>query len=275
LAGRQRETTFRAVAAYFELVRQRAGVVTAEEALRVAQSHTAQIEATTTAGLTFAGDAARVRAARDRAALNLSRAQSEQRLAAARLAEILRLDPAVELTPPELELAPTSLGPAGELGALIAKAVAVRPEMDEASARQESARLAQRAADRGAWLPSVGAQVGVGGLGGGPRGSTLGRDFDTSVDTAFGLSWRIGPGGLFDGNRQREASARARQSDLERERTELAIRRQVVEQHTRVQALGRQLELARTALAAAERHRAALAATPRNGHGRRFGRPAS
>jgi outer membrane protein TolC len=124
--------------------------------------------------------------------------------------------------------------------------------MDEASARQESARLAQRAADRGAWLPSVGAQVGVGGLGGGPRGSTLGRDFDTSVDTAFGLSWRIGPGGLFDGNRQREASARARQSDLERERTELAIRRQVVEQHTRVQALGRQLELARTALAAAD-----------------------
>jgi outer membrane protein TolC len=92
----------------------------------------------------------------------------------------------------------------------------------------------------------------VGGLGGGPRGSTLGRDFDTSVDTAFGLSWRIGPGGLFDGNRQREASARARQSDLERERTELAIRRQVVEQHTRVQALGRQLELARTALAAAD-----------------------
>lgn len=252
LAGRQRETTFRAVSAYFDLVRSRAAVVTSEEALRVAHSHVTQIEATTAAGLTFAGDAARVRSARDRAALTLSRAQSEQRLAAARLAELLRLDPAVELTPPDLELAPTNLSAPGDLGPLIAKAVATRPELDEAAARQESARLSQRAATRGAWMPSVGAQVGVGGLGGGPRGSTLGRDFDTSVDTAFGLSWRIGPGGLFDDNRQRETTARARQSELERERTELAIRRQVVEQHTRLQALGRQLELARNALAAAD-----------------------
>ena len=252
LAGRQRETTFRAVAAYFELVRQRAAVVTAEEALRVAQTHATQIEATTAAGLTFAGDAARVRSARDRAALTFSRAQSEQRVAAARLAEALRLDPAIELTPPDADLAPTSAPALGELGPLIAKAVASRPEIDEAAARHEAARLAQRSVERGAWLPTIGAQVGVGGLGGGPRGSTVGRDFDTSVDTAFGLSWRIGPGGLFDGNRQRETSSRPRQSELERERIELSIRRQVVEQHTRLQSLGRQLELARTSLAAAD-----------------------
>ncbi|MGH7946602.1 MAG: TolC family protein, partial [Opitutaceae bacterium] len=227
LAGRQREATYRAAAGYFDLLRARAGVIAAGEASRIARRHAEQIGITTEAGLTFQGDAARVRAARERAELTLARVRTEQRLAAVRLAEILRLDPAVDLTPPDGDLAPLTLTSAGDdLGALITRALASRPELDEAVARIEAARALRQASHRGPLIPTIGAQASMGGLGGGPGGASLTRDFDLSSDVALGVSWRIGPGGLFDRNRQREAASRERQVGLEREKIQDAIRRQ-------------------------------------------------
>ena len=98
----------------------------------------------------------------------------------------------------------------------------------------------------------MGAQIGYGGLGGGTGSTGIGRQFDVSEDYAFGLSWRVGPGGLFDRNRQRETASRERQVELELEKTRDAIRRQVVEQHTRLRALGEQIALARKTLEAAD-----------------------
>ncbi|MFM7748866.1 MAG: TolC family protein, partial [Opitutaceae bacterium] len=97
LVGRQRDAVLRAAVAYFELARARSVADATEESARVASRHAEQIAATAAAGLTFKGDAARVQAAAERANLAVSRAKAEQRMAAARLAEILRLDPAVEL----------------------------------------------------------------------------------------------------------------------------------------------------------------------------------
>jgi outer membrane protein TolC len=253
LAGRQREATYRAAAGYFVLLRARAAVIAAEEASRISSRHAEQISATAEAGLTFQGDAARVRAARERAALTLTRVRTEQRLAAARLAEILRLDPAVDLTPPDGDLAPLALTAAGDdLGALVTRALASRPELDEAAARIETARALRRAAHRGPLIPTLGAQASIGGLGGGPGSAALTRDFDMSSDVALGLSWRVGPGGLFDRNRQRETASRERQVELEREKIQDAIRRQVVEQHARLQSLAAQIELARKTLEATD-----------------------
>jgi outer membrane protein TolC len=253
LAGRQREATYRAAAGYFELLRARAAVIAAEEAFRISGRHAEQITVTAEAGLTFQGDAARVRAARERAALTLNRVRTDQRIAAARLAEILRLDPSVDLTPPDEDLAPLSLTTAGEeLGSLVGRALASRPELDEAAARIEAAGALRRAAHRGPLIPTLGAQAYVGGLGGGPGNAYLGRNFDMSSDLALGLSWRIGPGGLFDRNRQRETASRERQVELEREKIQDAIRRQVVEQHARLQSLAAQIGLARNTLEAAD-----------------------
>ena len=253
LAGRQREATFRAAAGYFELLRARAAVIAAEEAFRIGQRHAEQIAATAEAGLTFQGDAARVRAARERAELTLTRVRTEQRLASARLAEILRLDPAVELTPPDGDLAPLTLSNVNEdLGALVSRALASRPELDEAASRIEAARVLREAAHRGPLIPTLGAQASVGGLGGGPGSASLTRRFDMSSDVALGLSWRVGQGGLFDRNRQREAAARERQVELEREKVQDAIRRQVVEQHARLRSLATQIELARKTLEATD-----------------------
>jgi outer membrane protein TolC len=253
LAGRQREMTYRAAIAYFDLARARAGVIAAEEAARITSRHAEQINATAEAGLTFQGDAARVRAARERAELTLIRARTDQRIAAARLAEILRLDPAVDLAPVDGDLAPMSLVTAGDdIGGLISQALAKRPELDEAAARLEVARTNRRAATTGPLIPTVGAQVAVGGLGGGPEGSRVTRDFDMSADYSFGLSWRVGPGGLFDRNRQRETASREKQGELEQEKVRDVIRRQVVEQHARLRSLAAQIDLARKTLEAAD-----------------------
>ncbi|MEY4941313.1 MAG: hypothetical protein RIQ93_3048 [Verrucomicrobiota bacterium] len=253
VAGRQREATFRAATAYFDLARARAAVIAAEEAARISTGHAEQISITTEAGLTFQGDAARVRAARERADLTLVRARAEQRVAAARLAEILRLDPAGELTPIDSDLVPLTLSaPEDELGPLISRALAARPELGEAAARLEAARLTRRAATRAPLIPTVGAQAALGGLGGGSNGSPLTRDFDLSGDLSIGVSWRVGPGGLFDRNRQRETASRERQVELEQEKLRDAIRRQVVEQHVRLRSLAAQIELARKTMEATD-----------------------
>jgi outer membrane protein TolC len=253
LAGRQREVTYRAALGYFDLARARAAVIAAEEAARISGRHAEQIAVTAEAGLTFQGDAARVRAARERAELTLVRVRTDQRIAAARLSEVLRLDPAVELAPVDVDLAPLTLvTPSGDLGGLISRALAARPELDEAAARLEAARTSRRAATHGPLIPTIGAQAAVGGLGGGPGSASLGRDFDLSADYSFGVSWRVGPGGLLDRNRQRETASRERQIELEQEKVRDAIRRQVVEQHARLRSLAAQIDLARKALEAAD-----------------------
>ncbi len=253
LAGRQREITYRAASGYFDLTRARAAVIAAEEAVRVASRHAEQIAATVDAGLTFKGEATRVRAARERAELALVRARTEQRVAAARLAELLRLDPAVDLAPADSDLAPMSVTSAGDdLAALVSRALARRPELDEAAARLAAARTTRRASAQGPLIPTLGAQVAIGGLGGGPGSTSIGHDFDLSSDYSFGVSWRVGPGGLFDKTRQRETAARERQVELEQEKLSYLIRRQVVEQHTRLRSLTTQVDLARQALEAAE-----------------------
>jgi outer membrane protein TolC len=253
LAGRQREVVYRAASGYFDLARARAAVIAAEEAVRVASRHAEQIAATAEAGLTFQGDAARVRAARERAELGLARARIEQRVAAARLAEVLRLDPSVDLAPADDDLAPMKATATGDdLVALLSRALARRPELDEAAARLEAARMTRRAATRGPLIPTLGAQASLGGLGGGPGSTSIGHDFDLSADYSFGLSWRVGPGGLGDRNRQRETLARERQGELEQEKVRDVIRRQVVEQHARLRSLATQVELARKALEAAD-----------------------
>ena len=252
-AGRQREVVYRAASAYFDLARARAAVIAAEEAMRVAGRHAEQIGATVDAGLTFKGDATRVRAARERAELALVRARTEQRVTAARLAELLRLDPSVDLAPADDALAPMSVTAAGDdLAALVSRALARRPELDEAAARLEAARTARRAATQGPMIPTLGAQASLGGLGGGPGSTSIGHDFDLSADYTLGVSWRVGPGGLFDKTRQRETSARERQVELEQEKVRDVIRRQVVEQHVRLRSLATQVGLARKALEAAE-----------------------
>jgi outer membrane protein TolC len=66
------------------------------------------------------------------------------------------------------------------------------------------------------------------------------------------LSWRIGPGGLFDSGRRQTAEARLRLAEIDADRSRDAVTRQVVDGFTRWQSLTDQLITARRALAAAD-----------------------
>jgi len=102
----------------------------------------------------------------------------------------------------------------------------------------------------GPLIPSVGAQAFVGGLGGGTGGST--GNFGESEDYLATLSWRIGPGGLFDFGRIHVADARWCGTKLSQEKTLDAIAGQVVEVATHVRSLADQLDTVKKMLAAAE-----------------------
>jgi outer membrane protein TolC len=220
--------------------------------------------------VTFAGDVHRVATARARNETAVQQAREQARIAAARLAELLKLDPAVDLTPLLSELIPTTLvptssspsaselnpatrpaAPAPDLAALVARALAARPELTQADARLAAVRELHNGARNAPLIPVVSAQANLSGLGGDTGLRSWSRGFDSSNDYGVGLSWRIGPGGLFDRSRVRSSEARLRRGELELEQTRDAIRRQVVEFHARAQSLSAQLASLRTALSSA------------------------
>ena len=89
-----------------------------------------------------------------------------------------------------------------------------------------------------------------GGLGGGRSG--VPDSFGPQEDYLLGVSWRVGPGGLFDFTRTRSAESRLRQAELSEEKLRDELTREVVEAFTHWQSLEDQLATARRALAAAE-----------------------
>ena len=102
----------------------------------------------------------------------------------------------------------------------------------------------------GPLVPTVGATAQLGALRGG-RGGALGS-FGDSEDFMIGVSWRVGPGGLFDSARQRSADSRQRTAKLEQEHARDQVTREVIEAHARVRAVAARLDAAKQGLSASE-----------------------
>jgi outer membrane protein TolC len=223
----------------------------ARDAVRIADEYESQLAGAVETGLAFKGDLLRARVQTERNRLALRQAQEQQRLAAARLAQVLRLDPAVELLAQDADLAPLRLiATNAALDALVAQSLAIRPELKQTAALARAARQASRGAKYGPLIPTLGAQGFWGGLGGGRDG--VPDTFGGQQDYILGASWRIGPGGLFDLGRVRSTEARWKIAQLSSEKLRDELARQVVEAFTRWQSLADQLDTARRALAAAE-----------------------
>jgi outer membrane protein TolC len=219
--------------------------------VRISQDYEQQISHAVEAGIAFKGDALRVRVQTQRNELLLRQAKEQQRIAAARLAETLHLDSTVELTAADTELVPLSLVSAQTaLESFVQQALTSRPELKQSSALYAAARDAKNGAVFGPLIPSVGASAFVGGLGGGTGGQT--GNFGESEDYLATLSWRIGPGGLFDMGRIHASDARMKTARYIDEKVKDQITRQVVEAVTRVRSLADQLDTVKKALAAAE-----------------------
>lgn len=248
----RQESIWQAVNAYFETVRAQAAVGVAGEAVTVADDYAKQVKQAVDAGIAFKGDAFRASAQVERNRLVQRQAREQQRIAAARLAQVLRISPIVELIPDDRTPAPVTFSESSRpLNELAASAVERRPEMAMNAEQLAAAITAGEGAKWAPVVPTLRAEVFRGGLGGGTNDDGP-RKFNDSADYSIGLTWRIGPGGLFDRSRELLANSKQRGITIERDKLREEITRQVVEAHTRVHSLTDQLVHARAALSAAE-----------------------
>lgn len=250
LLAQQQDSTLQAASSYFDLLKERMLVGVTQDALTTSQQYEQQIHGAVMAGIVFKGDELRVHTQTERYVLALNQAQQQQRLSAVHLAELLHLDPSIELLPQDSELVPLVLAETETaLDTLMTKALSVRAELKQSAALAEAARAARKNAVYGPLIPSLGVQAFVGEFGGG-RGDSSGN-FGSSKDYYVGLSWRLGPGGLFDFSRIGASNSRLRRAELNVEKVSSGIKRQVVESQARVKFSVEQMNASRDALGAA------------------------
>ncbi len=249
--GQRQAIVFIAAQNYFDLLFAQAAVHVAEQASNISTNYVSQITRAVEAGLAFKGDQLRVRVQSENDQVALRRAREGQRLAAAQLAQTLHLDATVELFGDESELVPVVITETNAaLGSLVQQALAARPEIKQSKATIAAATQEKKGATFGPLIPSLGAQVFGGALGG---DSDAGPSrFGGQEDVFASLSWKIGPGGLFDFSRERTAQARLDTAKLSSAKTADQVAREVVDAAVRVQSLNEQLGSAQRAVEASE-----------------------
>ncbi|MHB8522078.1 MAG: TolC family protein [Limisphaerales bacterium] len=251
LEAQRQDSVFAAARDYFDLACAQAAVGVSQEAVRISTNYEAQVQSAVEAGIAFRGDSLRVSVQAERNRLAWRQARERERLAAARLAQTLHLDPVVELATRDTELVPITLVETNRtLPSLVRLAVSTRPELKQSQALIEAAREEKNGAVYGPLIPSIGASAFGGGLGGGQNGDW--GNFGQQEDSFVGVGWRIGPHGLFDVGRQRAAKARLNSTRIGAEKLHDEAVRQVVDAFTRVQSQSEQIATARRALTAAE-----------------------
>ncbi len=249
--ARLQETLSSAVAAYFECAEAQAGVALARENVTLSEEYSRQLEKAGEAGLAFRGDVLRVRSQMERQRADFAAAIEKQSLASTRLGQILRINPRIQLLAQETELTPVVMVQTNSpLGELIRKALGRRPEIFESQANVEAAAEARKGARYGPLYPTLGAQVFVGGLEGGNQVSH--GSAAESQDYQVTLSWRIGPGGIFDRSRTRLAESRLRSAELVSSKVQEEIARQVADALAAAVAAGEKLARLTSAMAAAD-----------------------
>ena len=250
LEAQRQDTTLSAAQGYFELAKAGALVEVAREALNTSRDYQQQLHVAVSSGIAFKGDELRVQSQTEHYEIVLRRALERQRVAAADLAVTLHLDSQVELVPRDTGLGPITLFATNSaMAALVARALQTRPELKQTQALLSAARAAKKGAVYGPLIPSVGAQAFGGGLGGGPDGGP--SNFGAEGDYLVGLSWRIGPGGLFDAGRVNVSKAQLAAVQFGEAKLKDTIISQVVVSLTRVQSLWTQIALVERNLATA------------------------
>jgi outer membrane protein TolC len=182
---------------------------------------------------------------------DLQRASEQVQVASARLAQLIGADPLQRLEPEEPGMVPLELVdeelPAQEL---VAIGLSHRPEVEESHALvcEAAARLRRECA--APLLPSVLLGVSYGAMGGG-LGGQLGHVADR-FDADAVAYWEVRNLGQGDAASRDEMRSRVRQARWQQVATLDQVAREVVETRAQVQSRRRQIELAQTAIRAAE-----------------------
>ena len=236
---------------YFDLAKAQALVGAADETLRISRDYQNQLHEAVAAGIAFKGDELRTKTETEHDQILLRRAVAQQRVAAARLAQILHLDATVELVPKASDLVPLALIATNvALDALAQQALQNRPELQQSRALTLAAHDTKNGATYGPLIPTLGAQYFGGALGGGPDGGP--ENTGPESDIFAGVTWRIGPGGLFDFGKIHASRARLDAARATEEKIHDRILREVVEARTDVDSLRDQLATAQSDLVTAE-----------------------
>lgn len=247
----RRDIVTQATARYYGLLAAEAELAILEDDLRLTQDYEKQIGGAVEAGTAFRADLLRVKTQVSREKLAIRQHEEKRDLAAAALAEILRLPAETELRPAKADLVPVRLlDRQTGVASLISQANQHRPEVKAATAVSTAAAWERERARVAPLIPSVQAGYGFGGLGGGFNGD-LGN-FDDSQNVFVGLGWKIGPGGLFDKQRKVIAGAREEAAQLQSAQVKAAIGREVVEAAARAQSAHDQIAINDEAVGAAE-----------------------
>ena len=247
VAAQTQDSVFTALEDYFDLLRAHELTNIAHEAVDISQRIQNETHTAVEAGIAFKGDELRVQVQTDRDNLVLLQAQQNERAAAVRLAQVLHLDPAVDLVATNRDMAPLSIiREPRDLGALISQALVTRPELGQTSALVGSAKYAKQGAAFGPLLPTVAGQAFTGNLGGDAENASGGSG--GSQDYSVLVGWRIGPGGLFDMPRIKAADSRFRAAQLTADKARDDVIAQVVDAQTRVLSLRGQIDQAARAL---------------------------
>ncbi|MFO0801403.1 MAG: TolC family protein [Gemmataceae bacterium] len=198
-------------------------------------------------------DADRVAANADLVRRDVYRAQEDLAVAAARLARLLNLDPALGLRTPGGEVALLELVPGDDLESLEALALAARPELVARSAMLLEARTRGRAERVRPWVPTVSVGFSSGAFGGGgPQTPSDFGQFGGRTDFDVLAAWNVQNLGLGNRARVRGADAATGAALAALDATRNQVRREVAEALAASRAAARQVSVARDALGAAE-----------------------
>ena len=250
LEAQRLDTLLAAAQGYFDLAKAKGLVEVIQQAIQVSEDYQQQLHRAVAAGIAFRGDELRVQTQTEQYRVTLERTRQQERLAGVNLAQVLHLDARVALVAQQAALAPLTLFPSNAvMDGLVEQALRARPEFKQSQALLAARRAARKGAVYGPLIPSIGAQVFGGGLGGGPDSgpSALAAEGDYTI----GLSWRLGPGGLFDAGQIHAAKSRLAAAQLADAKLKDQIISEVVAGLVRVHSAALQIQLVGQNLATA------------------------
>jgi len=251
LDSRRMQSVLMAAQGYFDLAWAQASTDIARQAVSISENFEQQLVRAVAAGVALKGDQLRAQGQLERNRILLRQAEESVQSAGSRLTQLLHLDPAVWLSASVVDLAPLTLVETNRpLSELLHQAWATHPDIQQALALAEAARQNRKGAIYGPIIPTVGGHAFFGGLGGGRDNDT--GNFGGQQDYFIGLSWRLGPGGLFDSGRRRATEARAGAAKLQADQSRDLVGQAVAQAFAAAQSALARTVISKRALSATE-----------------------
>lgn len=246
----EQDAMLAAAVTYLELLRANQELAISRDIERHANKLVELTKAYSDTGQGLAADHDRARAELAVRRNDTVRAEVAVQVASARLAQLLHIDPTVELLPSETNVVPLSLqNPNGSVQELVAEGLSHRAEVSENQQLIAEACARLKREQHAPLLPSVLLGISFGGSGGGVGDSF--RRFDTRLDADVAAFWEVRNLGLGEKAARAEATSRVNQARWREIATLDRVAREVVESHAQIVARQRQIGVAEEGIHAA------------------------